>query len=641
MAIFVSLCGSAQAQVPVVENDHTFKANDSSARPDITLTKPSGWAVGDLFLVFVASDSDQGPEWNTKTDWNLIVNVGSNGPNAVAGIYWRIADGTESSTETFTQDNDDDLLGWWIRISGVDTNDPIHQISGVGEDSGTDHDILGHTTTEDDVLALWFLAFDGADFADSGGSVTGSGWTDFIAGNTPGESSTDIGGGWGRKNMASKGPTGTVTVDGDHSDGAAFAQVSINSAAADTTPNTFNFTDQPSVPLSNQRESDIVVVTGMDNGTTITIDGASAYDYRICTNDDCTTVAHAYSSSAGSIDAGEYLQLRLTSSASQNTATVATVTVGTLAVDWSVTTASCPGGSVCWDGGGSTNDWSEGANWTTGVAPLTGELVVFNGLSTKIATFDTADTIGGLTIEAAYTGTITMAANLTNDGTFIMNGGTIDLESTTVTQDDDWTYTAGTVDAGTSLVHFTGNLTVNSGAMIFNDVAVTISGNDLTVIGTMDVDGDLTINSAASIGTGTIAVSGNVTTTDTTVSQSGAAKILIDGSGTQTLSASGTAGGLPAIEINNSGTLTIQDTIHMDDNWVFTGGTVDAGTSTVIFDGSETSVTTGTMAFNNVTVNVSGANTLTLTDTFDIDGNLTLPNAGDGFGGAGGIEPGW
>ena len=111
-AIFVSLCAGAQAQVPVVENDHTFKANDSSpARPDITLTKPLEWAVGDLFLVFVASDSDQGPEWNVKTDWNLIVNVGSNGPNAVAGIYWKIADGTEGSTETFTQDNDDDLLG--------------------------------------------------------------------------------------------------------------------------------------------------------------------------------------------------------------------------------------------------------------------------------------------------------------------------------------------------------------------------------------------------------------------------------------------------------------------------------------------------------------------------------------------------
>jgi hypothetical protein len=105
----------------------------------------------------------------------------------------------------------------------------------------------------------------------------------------------------------------------------------------------------------------------------------------------------------------------------------------------------------------------------------------------------------------------------------------------------------------------------------------------------MDVDGDLTINSIDGI-SGTVAVSGNVTTVDTTVTQSTDGKILIDGSGAQTLGASGGAGGLPAIEINNSGTLTIQDTIHMDDNWVFTGGTVDAGTSTVIFDGADTSI---------------------------------------------------
>ena len=302
--------------------------------------------------------------------------------------------------------------------------------------------------------------------------------------------------------------------------------------------------------------------------------------------------------------------------------------------------ATCPGGSVCWDGGagGGNPEWSNGLNWTGDAVPGPAALVVFNDLSSNPATFDVADAIGSLTIEASYTGTITMAANLTNNGTFVMNGGTLNLGSTTVTQGDDWTYTAGTVNAGTSLVDFVGNLTVNSGAMIFNDVAVTIGGNDLTVIGTMDVDGDLTINSAGSIGTGTIAVAGNVTTTDASVVQSGAAKILIDGSGPQTISASGGAGGLPSLEINNSGTLTLQDTIHVYDNWVFTGGTVDAGTSTVIFDGSDLSITTGTMAFNNVTVNFGGANTITLTDNLDIDGDLTLTNAGDGFSGAGVIE---
>ena len=85
-------------------------------------------------------------------------------------------------------------------------------------------------------------------------------------------------------------------------------------------------------------ESNIVQVTGIDNGTAISIDGGGLYEYRICTDVNCASVAHAYASTAGTIDAGEYVQLRLISSASESTATVATVTVGTLAVDWSVTT---------------------------------------------------------------------------------------------------------------------------------------------------------------------------------------------------------------------------------------------------------------------------------------------------------------
>jgi hypothetical protein len=76
----------------------------------------------------------------------------------------------------------------------------------------------------------------------------------------------------------------------------------------------------------------------MDNGTTISIDGVGSSEYRICTNSDCSTVAHTWTNTSGTIDAGEYVQLRLTSSASYSTATVATLTVGTANVDWSVTT---------------------------------------------------------------------------------------------------------------------------------------------------------------------------------------------------------------------------------------------------------------------------------------------------------------
>ena len=303
--------------------------------------------------------------------------------------------------------------------------------------------------------------------------------------------------------------------------------------------------------------------------------------------------------------------------------------------------ATCPGGSVCWDGGagGGNPEWSNGLNWTGDAVPGPAALVVFNDLSSNPATFDVADAIGSLTIEASYTGTITMAADLTNDGVFVMNGGTLNLGSTTVNQNDDWTYTAGVINAGTSTVVFASqDLTVTPGAVVFNDVTLNMSANTLWVIGTMDVNGDLTINSADGIKAGTIAVAGDVTTTDIQVYESNGGTVLFDGSGPQTLSASGGAGGLPRVEINKSGTLTIQDTIHVNDNWTFTGGTVDAGTSTVIFDGSDLSITTGTMAFNNVVVNFGGANTITLPDNFDIDGDLTLTNAGDGFSGAGTIE---
>ena len=177
-AIFACFCVAAQAQVPVVETDYTFNATpETSPTNEIILTKPAGWAVYDLFLVFVSSDSEDGPEWNTKTGWTLLVNCGDTSTKTLTGIYYRIADGTEGSTETFTQTNDDDLMGYWIRISGVDTSDPIHTPTpSCQQDVGTTPDILGFNTTKDDVLAMWFLSFDGADFRDGGGVATGSGW---------------------------------------------------------------------------------------------------------------------------------------------------------------------------------------------------------------------------------------------------------------------------------------------------------------------------------------------------------------------------------------------------------------------------------------------------------------------------------
>ncbi len=114
----------------------------------------------------------------------------------------------------------------------------------------------------------------------------------------------------------------------------------ISGSAADNTPNAFDFTDTTGTAISTLVSSNIVQVTGMDAGTSISISGSGSPQYRICTDSGCSTVPHDWTSSAGTIDPGEYVQVRLTSSALEGTSTVATLTVGTLPVTFQDTTSS-------------------------------------------------------------------------------------------------------------------------------------------------------------------------------------------------------------------------------------------------------------------------------------------------------------
>ena len=124
----------------------------------------------------------------------------------------------------------------------------------------------------------------------------------------------------------------------------------------DATPDAFGFTDQTGVATSTLIESDIIEITGMDDGTAVSVIGDGSPEYRICANATCSAVNHGWSSGSGSIDAGEYLQLRLTSHTAGGTMHSATVTVGTESDQWDVTTDSggptgCPSiGDVCSDG---------------------------------------------------------------------------------------------------------------------------------------------------------------------------------------------------------------------------------------------------------------------------------------------------
>jgi len=78
-----------------------------------------------------------------------------------------------------------------------------------------------------------------------------------------------------------------------------------------------------------------------------------------------------------------------------------------------------------WDGGGSTNNWSDAANWSGDATPESGALILFNATSVKNASIDASfqGRIYSITIEAGYAGTIGQYSDLTIEGSYSQSGG--------------------------------------------------------------------------------------------------------------------------------------------------------------------------------------------------------------------------
>jgi len=235
------------------------------------------------------------------------------------------------------------------------------------------------------------------------------------------------------------------------------------------------------------------------------------------------------------------------------------------------------------------------------------------------------------------------------------------------------TYTAGTINAGTSTVYIVNTLTITGGFSVYNFsidgtavLTLTIaSGSTVTVTNQLDFENganNITIN------TGIIAAQGNIIDNNTGLSGGGTATILINGSSSQTISSTGVLdqGKFPAVTISSTGgTVTFPSLITVTGNWTYTSGTLDVTTnnSTIVFENSLT--ITGTHTLNNVTFNananytdvISTGTLLTITGTLltmgsanlllntptaattgiEAQGDITINNTGTTGGGNGGI----
>jgi Secretion system C-terminal sorting domain len=341
------------------------------------------------------------------------------------------------------------------------------------------------------------------------------------------------------------------------------------------------------------------------------------------------------------------------------------------------------------------SNWNNTANWsiTSGGAggatvPAVGDDVNFDGLGLGNCTIDVNVSIRSIIVATAYTGTIGQGGNTittVNAASFLggtFTGGTANITIGTIFTLNGTAFTStngileidGTSAAFTSagFIHNSGTVRLNS----FNPQALTgisptfftlefvgrantytLSGTgDITVLNSLNLTGTQFYN----ITTGIIDVKGNINSTNTATGSGGDATININGNSAQIFTGSTTAGAgaIPQLNINTTGTLALVNFPAVSNNFTYTAGTVNTGTSTFCFTHGNVGAysITGTLTLNSIsfpvntsllTLNIvntitaaadmtmAGAGNLVLnTGSINVNGNLILTNTGNGGGGS-------
>lgn len=290
-----------------------------------------------------------------------------------------------------------------------------------------------------------------------------------------------------------------------------------------------------------------------------------------------------------------------------------------------------------------------------GTVNVTGELVLASGSITGVvhAKGDIkATTSGALNCTSSDKIIIdgTGAQNLYTDhalgiGTVI--GLEINKVSGTLTIDDKvavkvyFKYITGTVVFGAGCQHriysgagvswTTGTLTLACDVYIDLNSYGLVLGNDMYIAGNLT-----TAANVGGLSGGDIYVTGDVTTSSTYFTTASSKAIVLNGTGSQTLSTGGTGMKVvPGVRVAKpSGTLFVQDNIQISGGgWTWTSGTVNFGTSTVTTGSSNSTFNCGSQTpFYKLTVD-SGTYSITLASDVYVSNLFTITGIG-GFSGA-------
>lgn len=151
---------------PVVEN---WAVSDSggSTVSSLSLTPPSGIVAGELLLAFVASDdsSDTTQFSTSTTGWTkLVENINGGTSDCHVGVFWKEAVGSDAAV-VIDAASSDEMLGWYVRVSGANTTTPFDTYRTYSSTNGTTTRTFHVVESTDDAesIGLAIMSFDGGD----------------------------------------------------------------------------------------------------------------------------------------------------------------------------------------------------------------------------------------------------------------------------------------------------------------------------------------------------------------------------------------------------------------------------------------------------------------------------------------------
>ena len=169
------------------------------------------------------------------------------------------------------------------------------------------------TDASSSVLTVDWSGYDADNFA--------SAVSDFVTAVSETVASTDVTMGY---HITETGASGTFT-----------RTLSVEAAAADTTPDAFSFTDVTGQPVSTVTESNIITITGVDAATDVAA-SITGGEYAVSTDDGATF--GAYTSAATNVQLDDQIKVRVTTSANNSTGTSAAFTAGGVTDTFTATT---------------------------------------------------------------------------------------------------------------------------------------------------------------------------------------------------------------------------------------------------------------------------------------------------------------